>query len=84
MTIFNSIQLLTAREVSEILGISESAVYQLTKEGSLGYIKLLRTRKAFTQELVREFLESQTVHRQAPRLANGTSGQWNRLHQMVA
>jgi predicted DNA-binding transcriptional regulator AlpA len=70
MTIFSSIKLLNAHEVSEILGISESSVYQLTKEGLLGYIKILPSRKSFTEDLVREFLEAQTVRRHVTRPAN--------------
>ena len=70
MTIFNSIKLLHAYEVANILGISRSSVYRLTKEGALGYVQVLRSRKLFTEEMVREFLESQTVRRHVPRPAN--------------
>jgi|GEM_PF-4718081 len=71
MQINSSIKLLDSYEVAHILGISRSSVYRLTKEGSLGYIQVLRSRKLFTEELVREFIKTKSVRGEAARFATG-------------
>ncbi len=60
----SSVQLLSAREVAKILLIGESTVNQLTRDGLLGYVKVTPSRKRFTEQLIREFIESQTVRGQ--------------------
>ena len=49
-------RLLSAQEVGEILGISERAVNRLVREGRLGYVRLTGSKKAFTLDLVGEFI----------------------------
>jgi excisionase family DNA binding protein len=53
--------LLSAWDVGRILGLSESTVQQLARDGELGYIELRPSKRKFTYELIQEFIESHTV-----------------------
>jgi hypothetical protein len=46
-----------------MLGISERAVNRLVREGRLGYVRLTGSKKAFTLDLVGEFIRGETVGR---------------------
>lgn len=62
----NPFELLHDWEVASILGIGEYSVRELAKSGKLGYIKITRCQKRFTMELIKDFLESQTVRASDP------------------
>jgi hypothetical protein len=52
--------LLDAYDVSLMLRISQSSVYELTRKGKLAYIRVTPGRKRFTEQQVREFCCSQS------------------------
>ncbi len=56
-------RLLSVEEVGEILGISPETVNELVDEFRLGYVRLSATKRAYTMELLAEFIEGETVHR---------------------
>jgi hypothetical protein len=56
-------RVLSAKEVGEMLGISEQEVNQLAEEGRIGYVRLTDTKKAYTMELVAEFIRGETYPR---------------------
>ncbi len=56
-------RLLSAQEVGEILGISAKTVNKLARQGRLGYVELTTRKKAFTKELVEEFIKAETYPR---------------------
>ena len=62
------IKLLSAWEVALILGLGESTVRELARDGELGYVQLKPSRRRFTYELVREFIESHTVRASKPKI----------------
>lgn len=56
-------KLLTATEVGEMLGISARTVNRLARTGKLGCVQLTDRDRKFTTELVQEFIEAETHHR---------------------
>jgi len=54
--------LLTPDQVAEILGISPRTVNVLCKRKKLRFIQVDAKHRRFTQEMVEEFIENQTVH----------------------
>jgi hypothetical protein len=56
-------RLLTADDVAEILGITAEEVDHLADEGKLGHVELTHTKKAYTMDLVAEFIEGETYQR---------------------
>jgi hypothetical protein len=56
-------RLLTAEDVGEILGITAEEVDHLADEGKMGHVELTDTKKAYTMDLVAEFIEGETYRR---------------------
>jgi hypothetical protein len=56
-------RLLTADEVAEILGITAEEVDHLADDARLGHVALTDTKKAYTMDLVAEFIEGETYGR---------------------
>ncbi len=56
-------RLLTAEDVGEILGITGEEVNHLAYEGKIGHVELTETKKAYTMDLVAEFIEAETYSR---------------------
>lgn len=56
-------RLLTANEVAVILGINEDEVNNLAHEGKLGHVELTESKKAYTMDLVAEFIKGETYRR---------------------
>jgi|GEM_PF-6359523 len=56
-------RLLTADEVAEIIGITAEEVDHLAVEGKLGHVELTDTKKAYTMDLIAEFIEGETYRR---------------------
>jgi hypothetical protein len=56
-------RLLSANEVGKMLGITEQEVHELAEEDRMGYVRLTETKKAYTMELVAEFIEAETYRR---------------------
>jgi hypothetical protein len=56
-------RLLSANEVGTMLGITEQEVNELAEEERIGYVRLTETKKAYTMELVAEFVEAETYRR---------------------
>jgi hypothetical protein len=56
-------RLLTADDVAEILGITAEEVDHLANKGKLGHVALTDTKKAYTMDLVAEFVEGETYRR---------------------
>jgi hypothetical protein len=55
--------LLTADDVAKILGITGEEVDNLANEGRLGYVELTDKKKAYTMDLIAEFIEGETYRR---------------------
>jgi hypothetical protein len=51
------------RGCSDILGITAEEVNHLSDEGKLGHVELTDTKKAYTMDLVAEFVEGETYRR---------------------
>ena len=60
-------KLLSAKEVARILGLSESTIREMARDGELGYVQVRPTRRMFTHELVHEFIESHIERASTPR-----------------
>lgn len=56
-------KLMTAKEVGEMLGITERTVNKLAKDRRLGCVEITARERRFTMELVEEFIEAETNHR---------------------
>ena len=56
-------RLLSADDVGEILGISGEEVNNLAEQGKLGCVELTDNKRAYTMDLVAEFIEGETYHR---------------------
>lgn len=56
-------RLLSANEVGKMLGITEQEVNELAEEERIGYVRLTDTKKAYTMELVAEFLKGEAYRR---------------------
>jgi hypothetical protein len=56
-------RLLTADEVAEILGITAEEVDHLADDARLGHVALTDTKKAYTMDLVADFIEGETYGR---------------------
>ncbi|MGO9571034.1 MAG: hypothetical protein ACLP5H_26215 [Desulfomonilaceae bacterium] len=56
-------RLLTAEDVAEILGITAEEVDHLADDARLGHVALTDTKKAYTMDLVAEFIEGETYGR---------------------
>jgi hypothetical protein len=55
--------LLDAFDVSQMLRISQSSVYELTRKGKLAYIRVTPGTKRFIEHQVRDFCRSQSFRR---------------------
>jgi len=53
-------KLLSAKDVAEILGISAKTVNKLVREGKLGCVQVTAKERRFTEEQVREYIESRS------------------------
>jgi hypothetical protein len=56
-------RLLSANEVGTMLGITWQEVNELAEEERIEYVRLTETKKAYTMELVAEFVEAETYRR---------------------
>ncbi len=56
-------KLLTADDVAETIGITAQEVDHLADGGKLGHVKLTDTKKAYTMDLVAEFIDGETYRR---------------------
>lgn len=55
--------LLTPEDVSKVLVISVSGIHALCRSGRLEYVRVNGKERRFTAEMVRTFIEAQTVSR---------------------
>ncbi len=53
--------LLSAKDVAEILGISAKTVNKLVREGKLGCVQVTAKERRFTEDQIREYIESRTT-----------------------
>ncbi len=53
-------KLLSARDVAEILGISVKTVNKLVREAKLGCVQVTAKERRFTEEQIREYIESRS------------------------
>ncbi len=53
-------KLLSARQVAEILGISVKTVNKLVREAKLGCVQVTAKERRFTEEQIRDYIESRT------------------------
>jgi excisionase family DNA binding protein len=53
-------RLLSARDVGEILGISVKTVNKLVREGKLGCVQVTTKERRFSEEQMREYIESRS------------------------
>jgi excisionase family DNA binding protein len=53
-------KLLSAKDVAEILGISVKTVNKLVREAKLGCVQVAAKERRFTEEQVREYIESRS------------------------
>ncbi len=56
-------RLLTAKDVAEVLGVSAKTVHKLVREGKLGCVQVTAKERRFTEEQVRQYIESCTIER---------------------
>jgi excisionase family DNA binding protein len=60
-------KLLSAKDVAEILGISAKTVNKLVREGKLGCVQVTAKERKFTEDQIREYIESRTTKIQIDR-----------------
>src|SRR5271157_2955642 len=60
-------KLLSARDVAEILGISVKTVNRLVRDAKLGCVQVTAKERRFTEEQVRDYIESRTTEIQIDR-----------------
>ncbi len=60
-------QLLSAKDVAEILGISVKTVNKLVREGKLGCVQVTVKERRFSEEQIREYIDSRTIERPVDR-----------------
>jgi excisionase family DNA binding protein len=53
-------KLLSAQDVAEILGISAKTVNKLVREGKLGCVQVTAKERRFTEDQMREYIESRS------------------------
>src|SRR5208337_2954312 len=53
-------KLLSAKDVAEILGISAKTVNKLVREAKLGCVQVTAKERRFTEEQIREYIESRS------------------------
>jgi excisionase family DNA binding protein len=53
-------RLLSARDVAEILGISVKTVNKLVREGKLGCVQVTTRERRFSEEQIRDYIESRS------------------------
>jgi|SRR5271157_1063530 len=53
-------KLLSAKDVAEILGISVKTVNKLVREGKLGCVQVTVKERRFTEEQIRDYIESRS------------------------
>ena len=53
-------KLLSAKDVAEILGISVKTVNKLVREGKLGCVQVTAKERRFTEQQIREYIESRS------------------------
>src|SRR5208283_1511485 len=53
-------KLLSARDVAKILGISVKTVNKLVREAKLGCVQVTAKERRFTEEQIREYIESRS------------------------
>jgi excisionase family DNA binding protein len=51
---------LSAKDVAEILGISVKTVNKLVREGKLGCVQVTAKERRFTEDQIREYIESRS------------------------
>ncbi len=54
-------KLLSAKEVAEVLGISAKTVNKLVREAKLGCVQVTGKERRFTEEQIREYIDSRTT-----------------------
>ncbi len=60
-------KLFCAKDVTEILGISAKTVNKLVREGKLGCVQVPARERRFTEDQIREYIESRTTKIQIDR-----------------
>ena len=60
-------KLLKAIDVADILGISVKTVNKLVREAKLGCVQVTVKERRFTEEQIREYIESRTIERPVDR-----------------
>jgi len=60
-------KLLSAKDVAEILGISVKTVNKLVRDAKLGCVQVTAKERRFTEEQIREYIESRTTEIQIDR-----------------
>ena len=60
-------KLLSAKDIAEILGISVKTVNKLVREGKLGCVQVTAKERRFTEDQIREYIESRTTKIQIDR-----------------
>ncbi|MGO9567207.1 MAG: helix-turn-helix domain-containing protein [Desulfomonilaceae bacterium] len=60
-------KLLSARDVAEILGISVKTVNKLVRKAKLGCVQVTAKERRFSEEQIREYIESRTTKIQIDR-----------------
>src|SRR5208283_173063 len=60
-------KLLSARDVAEILGISVKTVNKLVREAKLGCVQVTAKERRFTEDQIREYIESRSTKIQIDR-----------------
>ncbi len=53
-------ELMTAKRVAQILGISAKTVNKLVREGKLGYVQVTAKERRFAQQQIQDYVESRT------------------------
>jgi excisionase family DNA binding protein len=60
-------KLMTAKDVAEILGIAAKTVNKLVREAKLGCVQVTAKERRFTEDQIREYIESRTTKMQIDR-----------------
>ncbi len=64
-------KLLSAKDVAEILGISVKTVNKLVRDAKLGCVQVTGKERRFTEEQIREYIESRSSKVQIDRTIHG-------------
>ena len=60
-------QLMDAKDVAKILKIAPKTVHKLVRRGKLGCVQVTAKERRFTEEQMREYIESRTIERPVDR-----------------